>query len=756
MRNLVSNMNMKKKLFLLCSTIIGAFSILLVSIFSSYIVLRNDIGDIAVNDITLMEKSFAPYDDLMYYLSNVNHLMLLYTANDGNSNEEIEQLKTYIEGNFLTAKNNLEEAKKVYIEKLNTNSEEIQLLENFATIYDGYTNISPTIYRHMENGEVHKALIIFEEHNDIASDFSWDVFNNYSSKFDTLTNNTINVHSKINKIIPYMIIGILIIYIFALLMSNRISSYITKDVLKIKGYVMKLANGKLDKIERINQKDEIGNLSTSLQLASKNITSLINEISNTIDDYTVEGKLLPKINSHNFKGSYKVLAEGINKIFEESAKSIAHINESYTELSKGNFNVAIEKEAGEKVIISDTYEMLRENLHNVANTMAYLSEQGVIGNLEVSKTDMELEMEGEWLQIVDTIHLLFKNIADPIKETNYTLGKVAEGDLQVSILGEYQGTFEDMKENVNVTVLQLRKYIDEIKYSLNEVSKKNLNSAISMEFKGEFNEIKSSINEICKSLSDVFEESLVIANEVTQLSNTVSKGSNIIADGSTKQVAIVEELSSSTRTISEKIIKNSKNAEEALKKSQYSKEAANKGNDEMQLALSAMEEIEETSNSISSIIKVIDEIAFQTNLLALNAATEAARAGTHGKGFAVVAEEVRALAEKSKNAAKKTENLINTSMQKVSIGNDVVSRTAEKLNEIVVITTEVSEVLNGIVTSSSEQVTSVEEILTNLDKFESFAQENTLSSEKGAESAQLLLEKSKTLRNFISKFNLIN
>jgi methyl-accepting chemotaxis protein len=145
-------------------------------------------------------------------------------------------------------------------------------------------------------------------------------------------------------------------------------------------------------------------------------------------------------------------------------------------------------------------------------------------------------------------------------------------------------------------------------------------------------------------------------------SRQVANSSQLLAQGSTEQAAAIEEVTSSINEIAEQTKINAQSASLANDKSLLVKEYASQGNIRMMEMLKAMEEINESSNSISKIVKVIEEIAFQTNILSLNAAVEAARAGVYGKGFAVVAEEVRNLAARSSNAAKETTDMIESSI----------------------------------------------------------------------------------------------
>ena len=170
--------------------------------------------------------------------------------------------------------------------------------------------------------------------------------------------------------------------------------------------------------------------------------------------------------------------------------------------------------------------------------------------------------------------------------------------------------------------------------------------------------------------------------------------------------------------------------------------------------VSAVESINNASQDISDVMKTIDNIAFQTNILALNAAIEAARAGQYGKGFAVVAEQVRSLANRSAEAAKQTEALIETSIQRAQTGVEIAKETAHNISDIVDVIRKSASLMDGIVASSQEQVHAVAKLNESMAGIRTSVEATNVSAERIKSESVKLQDNSREMSEVIDRIKM--
>ncbi|OCJ06922.1 chemotaxis protein [Rhizobium sp. AC27/96] len=277
-----------------------------------------------------------------------------------------------------------------------------------------------------------------------------------------------------------------------------------------------------------------------------------------------------------------------------------------------------------------------------------------------------------------------------------------------------------------------------------------LNEEFSADFEALRHDFNSSIQQLGATLSAISNATVTIDSGTQEISH----GASDLSRRTEQQAASLEETAAALDQITANVGSSSKRAEEARQVANQANVNAMKSGEVVARAVDAMTRIEQSSNQISNIIGVIDEIAFQTNLLALNAGVEAARAGDAGKGFAVVAQEVRELAQRSAQAAKEIKALIRSSSAEVGNGVKLVSETGAVLKTIEAQVLTINHHMEEIATSAREQSVGLSEVNTAVNQMDQVTQKNAAMVEETTAASTSLANEAANLARLIARFKL--
>ncbi len=352
--------------------------------------------------------------------------------------------------------------------------------------------------------------------------------------------------------------------------------------------------------------------------------------------------------------------------------------------------------------------------------------------------------------------VFFSNrISGGLREVIRRLRLLAEGDLHSPLpeirSGDETGVVADATGRM---ISSLRAVVGDITGQLAQLSAGDLSRGTAYDYPGDLTPIGESLTRIRDSLNQSFTFFRQSAGQLSASAGDASGASQALASGATEQAQTIEELSQSVTEISKQISGNAAKAAQAKDLAVKAGGEVKAGDRQMGLMTEAMNNIGASTAEIAKIIRVIDDIAFQTNILALNASVEAARAGDAGKGFTVVAEEVRNLAAKSAEAAKRTAALIEASVAKASEGKTIADATAGSLHAIEQSFRGVSDLIREIDGASSRQAEEVTQINDEIRQISAVVQTNSATAEESAAMSRELSGQAGTLRSEVEKFRL--
>ena len=363
-----------------------------------------------------------------------------------------------------------------------------------------------------------------------------------------------------------------------------------------------------------------------------------------------------------------------------------------------------------------------------------------------------------------------RQISGSVARLAATTDGLAQGDLSVQIHGAEHAheigqmaraleTFKTALEERSANQAERERaqreqqaVVNVVSEQLTELSQGNLTAKIEQDLPSEFKQLQDNFNAATSRLRAAFRQVVETAGEIGGNSGVVGEATGQLSTRTENQASTLEETSRTMSTIAESVAQTADGARAARGFVAQTRERAEAGSAVVSQAVTAMDNIQDSSEQISKIIGLIEDIAFQTNLLALNAGVEAARAGEAGQGFAVVASEVRALAQRSSDAASEIKGLINTATENVAAGVRLVGETGTSLGEIVEMVETIAQRVSEISEATGDQSTGLGEVNVAVSELESVTQQNAAMVEETAASAQQLADDSARLMQMTGQF----
>ena len=348
-----------------------------------------------------------------------------------------------------------------------------------------------------------------------------------------------------------------------------------------------------------------------------------------------------------------------------------------------------------------------------------------------------------------------RSISKPVKNVTNRMVGLSDGDLHTDVAHIRSGDeLEIMTRTLADTVGNLNRYISDIHQVLSGVADGNLQIEPQVQYKGDFTLIRNSLGTILASMNKTISGFRAAAARLAQMAEELSGQSGQLHQASLEQNQATEVLVDEVTHVKEQLAGVIKSSDQTHTMTGEITRKVQEANTQMDALSNAMSNISANAQEITSIAKAIDNIAFQTNILALNASVEAARAGSAGRGFAIVAEEVKELAGKSAQAAKNAIEIVTNTKAVIQEGVELNASTAESLQAIYGVSTEISEISDQLVAAVQGQENALISMEERIATISSIADRNLQSAVGTSQSSELLAKEAEELQVQVKKFTL--
>jgi len=396
-------------------------------------------------------------------------------------------------------------------------------------------------------------------------------------------------------------------------------------------------------------------------------------------------------------------------------------------IASGDFSVKVQTRNADRTSLLYSMKLMAESLSEGISEI-----NATVSAMARGQFDQRVraDLKGELQTLKDSVNSSVSDLGQTIEAINKVMGQVAHGVLTARISIQAQGDLQRLKDNVNLTLAGLSENIREINDVMASVAQGKLTTQVNGVAEGEFGVLKQNINNsvssVAKALGQISTQTRQVAVAAGQSSQAIAQ----ISDGAQNQMHAITQVGKAIHSTLASMQDMTLDSTQAIEKSRDAVQIIRQGQDKMQLMVGVVNRIAQSSEKITKITDVIEEIANKTNLLSLNAAIEAARAGEHGKGFAVVASEVGKLAISSADSTKEISELVKQSVYEVKEAVSIVQEVATDMSRIQSGSIETEAMLQRISFSLQGLNGTAAEINQNVDALNQIAHRNAAASDE--------------------------
>jgi methyl-accepting chemotaxis protein len=442
-----------------------------------------------------------------------------------------------------------------------------------------------------------------------------------------------------------------------------------------------------------------------------------------------------------------------NELMELQNNMVKDLDETLDAISKGNFNRVITAEyKGDlnhlKQRANDTVDTLRNTMGQIRQAVEALKH----GSFNFHSNTSELT--GDFKSIMISLGRAMQQVHHAFTLTNEVMTQLSLFNLDARLEMDAAGDIATLQNNINNTLISLKTGITAASKTISLLEKGNFSTPMSGDLSGEMTHLKTTLNAAIEKINLALgaitgrvRETSVNSQELTNITQYISKQMTLQSHTLQESSAAMEKLSLQAK-------ETTFTATRASEQAQKASDQVNTGVDIMGQSMSAMNDIRRSSRRITEILGLIDSIAFQTNLLALNAAVEAARAGEHGRGFAVVASEVRALSQKTVQAASDIKELIENNNEHINKGADLIASAGETMH---IINNQIGNfiaLVDDIMNKNIEQSNAIEVSNQSIQQIDQLNKNNSQQIQQASKASLKMYHSAQYLNEMVEQFTL--